>query len=92
MNKINIKNKLWEVKFFALVIVSNLIIDTLKKNFIAKSGFEETASSLSSGFKLMDISYVISSLDLTFSSFLGGSMANPVLIILSIIGFLSISN
>jgi len=92
INNINIKDKLWEVKFFVLVIVSNLIIDTLKKNFIATSGFETTASSLSSGFKLMDISYVISSLDLTFSSFLGGSMANPVLIILSIIGFLSIGN
>ena len=82
----------WELSFIMVLLAANFVADMSRRYLLQRGGAELTVSTLSPGFRLMDPSYVIGVLGFTFTSFLGGALANVLLILLAIIGFLAIKN
>jgi len=86
------RKEYWELIFLTLLLVVNFAADVMRRYLLQQGGAELTISSLSPGFKIMGLSHVIGVLSYTFRIFLGGALANTLLILLAILGFLAISN
>ena len=73
------------------IILVSLITELIKNNIIQSQSTTRIAQSMTPQFSITNLFQVFRTLDVTFTYFLGGAYANPIIIILATIGLFHIT-